>query len=212
MRAVILIALWAVPAWAQRPSIEEWMHRLHPHSLPYQETIAFGPQVVPRLLVMLADRREEPWHPNITAALGMLGDDRVAEALIAFFVRPSPAMLTPLQYQARHSALMSLGYAANRGSSKALDFLIATVGGASAVTWKGPYFASAVERDRQLVRVAVLGLGLSGKPAARTALDRFKATPDLPAEERRIADLALQVQDMVAQDGLTAYHRSHRGY
>jgi hypothetical protein len=109
---------------ASLPDIRDFVRRLFIHGVPYEESIRYGPNVIPTLLEMLADPREERAWPNIVIVLGMLGDDRALTPLISFIEQNPGGRLDYNRYEAKKNAIFALGYLVNKsGNQQALAYL-----------------------------------------------------------------------------------------
>lgn len=108
--------------------------------------------------------------------LGVVGDERAVEALIAFVAKPVESERLSINHaDAYSSAIQALGVLVyHTGSERALTYLIE---GLTPGVWRQrnipgmPVYArSHEEYDRQLSNYALFGLALSGHPRARDAL------------------------------------------
>src|SRR3954470_18164242 len=79
------------------------------HGVPYEAASKFKPSDVPILLALLADPAAEAQWANVVSTLGMIGDAQAVGPLIAF-VASGQGQLSPVQYTAKTSAVMALGY------------------------------------------------------------------------------------------------------
>jgi HEAT repeat protein len=132
---------------------------------------------------MLNSKAEEPYWTQIAGVLGVVGDERAINALIAFVEKPvSEAHLSRAHQDARQQAIMSLGYLINKtGSERALTYLI---DGLTPSEWRqrrvqgiAPWASSYEEYDLQLSKYALFGLALSGHPRAGEALRSLQQSP-----------------------------------
>jgi hypothetical protein len=160
---------------------------------------------------MLADPSEVAHLANIVVVLGISGDDRAVGPLIAFLESRADRPLTAEEYRARTSALMALGYHANRSASvEALAYLTAGLNPATwgmRVSWESPFLAGTEARNRRLVTVAAIGLSLSGQPSALPGLQSL--LPGTVVDAAVVGDL-IQTHATVAQRGLSAYYRENK--
>jgi PBS lyase HEAT-like repeat-containing protein len=198
--------------------IKEFVRQTFIHGVPYEEASRYPPDVVPTLLEMLKDRAEEPHWPNIVVVLGMIGDERALDPLIAF-IEQGGGTLSAAHYRAKTSAIMSLGYLINKtGNRKALDYLarglVPEAWAARAAASRAPYQATTIERNRDFAKHAILGLALSGHPEAAQAL-RSLQQPAVNESQRRfraqVSDLvaqALKEHQQISSRGLADYYRS----
>jgi len=142
--------------------------------------------------------------------LGAIGDERAVQELIRFLEESGPARLTAAGWAARSSVPVALGWALHRsGDRRALAWLSARVQPqgweASALRWLPPGEADARARDVKLSRRAVMGLGLSGRPAGREVLQRTLEAA--PGPDRELLQEAIQASEVVERDGLEGYYR-----
>ena len=86
---------------------------------------SYDTSVVPQLVEMLNSPDENANHTRIVILLGIVGDERAADALISFIEKPvENVWLTQEEHEARNWAIQSLGYLANRNVEPALNYLI----------------------------------------------------------------------------------------
>jgi hypothetical protein len=219
------------------PDIKTFVHRPYIHGVPYAIASRYEAAVaVPTLLALLDDPAEEAARANIVTTLGMIGDQRAVQPLIAY-IQKGDGKLSPAEYNGKTAAVMALGHLLNRQLDEtALNFLTS---GAFVNTWKSrlkwlsPY---QVDRDRQLAQMAVAGLGLSGQPRAAQALQRLRVnrgdlvfgigrqngiadspgdgggpgvrgTPEPATAGITAIDEALQTNDAVRRGGLAKYYQ-----
>jgi len=67
--------------------IEEFVRQFYIHGVPYAEASKYDASVVPALLEMLQETKEQEHWSNIVVTLGMIGDDSAMEPMIAFVER-----------------------------------------------------------------------------------------------------------------------------
>ena len=177
----------------------------------------YGGNVVPTLLEMLADPQEQRAWPNIVVVLGMLGDQRAVTPLISLIEQNPGRELDYYKFEAKKNAIFGLGYLVNKNDNqKALSYLGDGLNPSvwqRRITWTSPEHETAAERNRELSRVAIIALGLSGNPSAEKAL-RELLTPAQTATEREfregmsgVASEALKANRRIARDGLAKYYR-----
>ncbi|MDH5215653.1 MAG: hypothetical protein OEY04_15765 [Gammaproteobacteria bacterium] len=199
---------------AALPSIQEFVRPIYIHGVPYKVASRYDAKVTPDLLRMLANRESEQYWPNIVVTLGMIGDESAVEPLLDFLMQGN-GKATQTEYAARSSVLLALGYLANKSDSKeALSFLIEStnpeVWAGRKVGWSSPYMNDK-DRDVQLSTMAILGLGLSGRPAARDALQRLqqpstsKANQGFLQSVSDVVETALNDNKLIAEEGMLKY-------
>jgi hypothetical protein len=206
------------PADGPPGDIKQFVRRKFIEGVPYEKASRYPPDVVPSLLEMLKERSEAPHWSNIVVVLGMIGDERAIDPIIAFIERDR-GKISAVHYRAKTSSIMSLGYLLNKtGDRRALYYLTS---GLEPKVWSeragvnlAPYQSTTTERNDDLAKYAILGLALSGHPGAEQAL-RALQTPTEDEEQRKFRD---QVSDLVAESlqehqrifrgGLSDYYRS----
>ena len=197
---------------------EDFVRQTFVHGVPYATASQYGPEAVPKLLAMLNDPQEQDHWANIGITLGIIGDARSVDALIAFVEKGGDSRSSPTHYRAKTSVLMAMGYLINKsGSQKAIDYLKSYIkpsgSGERPMPGRGAFQPSLAEQDGQLSTMAILGLGLSGHPTAQEALhslQRPAATASAARFQAQVSDVvneALKVHETVAREGLTNYYR-----
>jgi HEAT repeat protein len=167
---------------------------------------------------MLADPNEERAWPNIVMVLGMLGDERAVSPLISLIEQNPKGELDYFQYDAKRNAIFGLGYLVNKsGNQRALAYLKDGLDPSAwtkrGITWASPEHETATERNRELSRVAIIGLGLSGDPSAAEALRALlTAAPTAvgPGFRQQMSGViweALRANQRIAAEGLAGYYR-----
>ena len=205
-------------AGASPVPIQDFVRQTFIHGVPYAEASRYNGSAVPTLLTMLQDPKEETSWANIVITLGMIGDERAVDPLIAFLSKEEPEPLSHAIYTAKSSVPMALGYLINKsGNKKALAYLKDHVypdgWEKDQLKWRSPYHANTEARDQQLSTMCVLGLALSGHPEAKEALREMKkpAKTDAAVKFQRqvggIVDEAIQANDTIAKEGLGGYYR-----
>lgn len=202
-----------------RTDIRDFVRQLFLHGIPYEEATRYGSDVVPALLDMLGDPREEQAWPNIVIVLGMLGDERAVAPLMALVEQNPGRELSTFQYDAKINAILALGYLVNRRENqRALSYLRdgsdPAFWEARGIAWTSPEHESPAERNRGLSRAAIIGLGLSGNPSAEKALDGLLTPASTPTGRafrenmRGVIREALRANRRIAGEGLANYYRT----
>lgn len=195
--------------------IREFVRQTFIHGVPYEEASKYGAEVVPVLLAMLEDSREEVYWANIVTTLGVIGDNQAVRSLLSFLEKEVPETLSYAHYVAKTSVLMSLGYLINKsGNQQALSYLQEGLNPAAwterRLNWKSPFHTTAAQRDQQLVSTAIIGLGLSGHPAARESLLTFQKELGAKPEFRELVAEAIRANEEIAREGLAGYYSKNR--
>src|SRR5262249_10742654 len=178
------------------------VRRHYAEGLPYAEIRRFGPAALPRLRAMLKDAAEREYWSNIAGAIGIVGGPDASETLIGFVDASGNRALDADSYRAALTAVMALGYVANSGDERALSFLAAAARRSNAPS----QHTDSLRLEPSTIGVqAILGLGLSGRPEARTVLEELQRSEDASLRER--ATDALRIHKAVASKGLAEYFR-----
>ena len=180
------------------------MRQIYVHGVPYAEASEYKASVVPTLLEMLKNPKEQTHWSNIVVTLGMIGDARAVGPMIAFIEKG----------RAKTNAMMVLGYLINKsGNRRALDYLITNLTLPARTRTEDVF----LQRDdlfdataeRKLNKYAVMGLALSGHPRAAEALKSIRNSLKSSAEKEMI-DEALETLKKIADKGLLEYYRTLR--
>ena len=189
------------------------MRRHYFHGLPYAQAASFDASVVPTLLEMLSSEEDEQYYSNIVVMLGIVGDDEVFDELQSF-VSADGGELSYDRFRAASSAVISLGYLANRaGSDQAIDYL---AGGLQPdnwndrLPWTSPYHENADSRNSDFTQASIIGLALSGRESGMAALRSL--TPGgggvMPVGAEGVLSEALEAHREIDQGGLDAYYET----
>jgi hypothetical protein len=217
----IVMSVIVSPVLGQAMDIKSFARQVYIEGVPYEEATRFEPATaVPTLLEMLADSKEEEYWSNIVITLGMLGDERAVDPLIRFLEQDlSGRPLSHAHYVAKTRVLMALGYLINKsGSQKALAYLKdsvkPTIWGERNTKWTSPYHAKADDRNQRLSKMAIIGLALSGHPAAAETL-RSLQKPAISEVDRKfqtqvsaLISEALSSHERISREGLASYYRN----
>jgi hypothetical protein len=212
---------FAAPAATSIPApladIQDFVRQVFIHGVPYETVMRYGFQTVPTLLEMLADPKEKQAWPNIVIVLGMLGDERAVTPLISLIEQNHQGQLDYFQYDAKRSAIFGLGYLINKsGNQEALSYLKDGLDPSAwtkrGITWTSPERETAAARNRELTRMTIIGLGLSGDPSAAEALRALlaPATATAPGFRQQMSGViweALRANQRIAAEGLAGYYR-----
>jgi hypothetical protein len=198
--------------------VQAFVRQVYIHGVPYHAARRFDARVTPVLWRMLADPMEESHWPNIAVLLAIVGDEQVAEELTQYIQADHEGVLSPAHYAAKTGALMALGYNANHtGDQACLGYLTRCTNPAYWRTldlnWRAPFPQSPAERNAQLATLAVIGLALSGAPAAENHLESLRQLSILPegteiqATVGPVLDEAIKACQTIQREGLSEYCR-----
>ena len=184
---------------------------------------AFDASVTPELITMLNSKAEEEHWARIAGMLGVVGDGRAADSLIAFVEKPAPTRLSQRHHDARREAIRALGFLVYRtDNERALRYLI---DGLTPSVWRqrnvigvAPFADSYAEYDLMLSKYALFGLAMSGHRRAGEALRALLHSPT--PEQLQFRDLEentltqwLEIHDLITKrgmDGMYDYYETQR--
>jgi hypothetical protein len=203
----------------ERTAIEVFVTQAYIHGVPFDRASRYDFSVFPTLLELLNDPHYEAYWSNIVTTLGMIGDERAVDLLIAFIQRGDQDVLSPEKYTAKTSAIMSLGYIINKtGNQKALEYLRT---GINPETWSNrritgiaSFQKNMVERNRDFSEASILGLALSGHPEAEQALKSSQQIPEtdidrnFQEQKNNLITEALKEHRRISQMGLEEYYKT----
>jgi hypothetical protein len=204
-------------------TIEQFIAQSFVHGVPYAQAASYGAAAVPVLIAILKDPRWESKWSNAATVLAVIGEPAGVDAVIEFIREPGAGEVTAERNWARGNAVLSLGYAANRGNAKALRYLEY---GLEPGSWKQLGLRglrgrdadadadAAVEDDESddelLAERAAFGLALSGRPEARAALEAKLRGPARSPRQQQALQAALAEHGKVAAKGLQGYDLDRR--
>ena len=191
-----------------------FIHKGFVHGVRYSESSKYRTDDdVDLLACMLRDKQEEFYYRNIVVVLGIGRNPRATQHFISF-IESGDGVLTRNSYAARSTALMSLGYLATV-DPRAMSYLKASAEPekwtSRDIKWSAPGQSDTEEalaqRNDDLARHAILGLGLSGDPSAAIFLSQLskKEILQTKADFRNVIAQALQTNDEVQKVGIAAY-------
>lgn len=200
-------------------TVEQFVAQSFVHGVPYAQAASYGAAATPVLIAILKDPRWESKWSNAATVLAVIGEPAGVDAVIEFIREPGAGEVTAERNWARGNAVLSLGYAANRGNAKALRYLEY---GLEPGSWKqlglrglhGRNADAAVDDDESddelLAERAAFGLALSGRPEARAALEARLRGPLRSSRQQQALQAALEEHGKVAAKGLQGYDLDRR--
>ena len=198
----LLPATGSAQSRASAPDLRSLVTQIYIHGIPYELAKSQGPGAVPELVAMLADPALDEYRSNIVAVLGCIGDPSAIEPLIGF-VRGLDGEISVHTFRAVLTTFQSLGHLAQSGDERALSFLVDWSDDSHWATERVG-FSYAVYRDERLGevlgRLAVQGLGISGRPEAYRRLNEL-ATGNLREDWYDNVGEALELNGRVAVEG-----------
>jgi len=192
--------------------VREFVARIYFHGVPWDEAIKYSKEDVPELLKLLDDKEFAPYKANVVTTLGLIGDERAIAALEKV-IASGDGELTQGEYKARKAAVLHLGTLyTNTQDKRLLEFLKQ---GASSVEfwndqldWSAPSGKDTTQRNKQVVTMAIWGLGLTGAEEARETLQSLSGGKGpFEALTDPIVQDALKINEQVKSKGLREYTR-----
>ena len=200
--------------------VVQFVRHIYFEGRPIDEASRFAGDSVPLLLDMLGDPLEQPYWGNVVVLLGIIGDPRAVDPLIGFLEQPVTGELPRSLFKAKTAALPALGYLLNKQPTnpKALaylqDSLDPTFWGKRQLGWNlAQDQGGGSARDLRLTKMAIMGLGLSGHPTAKNALQSLQAgrVPGAVPYQKQIAPIlgeAMKAHGVIAQTGIKGYYQA----
>jgi len=188
---LLALACLAAPA-AANPSeeaarAEELVRARYHEGFPPEFAAEIGRAGAAHLAALLESEAHAPFHATIIEALGLSGHRQAVPALLAYAEREHGEALDPARFRAWRALPMALGRLASR-DDRALRWLIETAAETGPTAFRaGPHGRDELGARRR--RLALYGLGVSGRPAALPALRA--AAAGAPGRARRAAETAL---------------------
>ena len=198
--AILGVAAGSSTVGAQVESVRDFVHQQFMHGVPYDVASEFDRQTaVPELLGMLESSDEARARANVATTLGMIGDPRAVQPLIALVHRGSDR-LSRAEYNARTAAVTALGLIVNKEDDpEAFTYLKDGVNPEAwddrPIEWLSPYDAGPRERNMQLAQMAMIALGYTGRKDGTVVLAALKARSGEVSQY--VSDGPPQVRDAV---------------
>lgn len=197
-------------------TVEDFVRKIYFEGIPYAQASKFGMADIRRLTRMLRDPREKHYWSNIVITLGMTGNKHAFEPIVAF-INASTADFSQDIYNAKSSAIMSLGYILNATNDpRVLKYLIQSLQPSVWQTRKiqgiAKYQSSVNQRDMDFSKYAVLALAISGTEEANKALKNLqspnaaKQNPKFTTQYAELIKDALKENQKISAQGLGAYY------
>lgn len=176
-------------------SIEEFVSAFYPGGVNYDDARKFSVDDVKKIIPWLSDVAKEANWVVILSVVGIVAGQDAFDQLTNFISRPGTGKLSIGDYDARVSAIVSLGYVfKGNNDQRAIDFLQRSTNASSwsSTTWTAPYHQSSSERDIDLANAAVLGLSLTNANAALEHLEDLARVRPLDFSTRNAVEQAVK--------------------
>lgn len=159
----------------QSSELKDFVTKDYIHGIPYAKAKSFGPQALPELFSMLNDPKYEQFRVNIVATVGMIGDESAFNPLKEYFENQK-GEISESTFVSLLVVFQSLGHIGQSGNADVIAYLAQWTDPGH---WKeaGLNFTFQNYRDRAMAevlgRLAIQGLGITGKPEAINILDNL---------------------------------------
>ena len=199
-----------VPAFSDDPQqfiyhVREKACGHYSHGVPYEPSHALGPDALPILEAMLTDPRRVKNHVYIVLTIGHIGDDRGFDILRNYI--ENQQLTSDEEMTDRAWVYYAIGCVAGQGSDRALEYLLHFY---LPEHWSSENTALknglCSENAKHCYNLAILGLGMSGRPKAKAVLEEILADPNRQSLHST-AELALQYHDKVMAKGFAGFFK-----
>lgn len=209
-----------IPEITQTEPIERFVRRTFYEAVPWELARRFKPSAVPFLIRQLRAPAPGVSLPTVVGTLGVIGDPRAVQPLIAFIER-GVGQLSQEEYGAKKGALHALGLIAAQAPSPAATTYLARGMDpsfwADRLRWTLPYSTATATRDTQMLKAAIWGNAFSGRPQAGNAFQQLRVRLMTPAlANSAAADLpellveAEAVWQQVSREGVAQFYLKKR--
>lgn len=183
--------------------------------IPYNQARRYGREQVPKLLEMLRDRQREAYWPAAIHVLGLIGDESAYAPLVQFLQNNEPPRVSPTIYDAKIRTVLALGHLAFAGSRESWEYLLASlepgIWQKRNIRWLSDFDVDETDRNQGLTQVAVVALGLSGRPEAKKKIQELKGRKfGLWRDSERVFAEAQRAYRIVSRKGLAGYYPERR--
>ena len=223
-----------VHAQTDQLTIQQFVERTWLEGVPFAVATKFTDNDVPYLEEVLKDRARTKLWGNAVAVLGAIGTIRAKYVLMNFLLSDPRAALTPVEYKAKASVPVALGWLIQRSNESgqvdrnALDTLLKMTHHkwwekVAKIDWQTSIFSDQKALIGDLIVKAAIGLSLSGDEAATYRLLQLskntstspeiisKFKEDGSAVERSLGFSARQEAQQVSPETADAV-RLHKGF
>jgi hypothetical protein len=154
----------------------DFVHRVFIEGVPYDQGSRYKAAEILPLAALFEKSDEKRSWLNIVTVLGMTGDPKAFPILMSFLERGSGPISSD-EYAAKQAVPFALGYLLAKNFS--FDIFNYLAAGLNPVTWPQrlqwhPTIGiNDIARTAQLIRMTILGLAISGRPEALSALQLY---------------------------------------
>lgn len=186
-----------------KESVRDFVTKVYIHGLPYEQAKAYGKSAVPELVKMLNEPGLEKYWTNIIVSLGYIGDPAAVKPLVSF-MQNSKGEISLARFNAILYVFQALGHISQSGDALSLNTLIDYTNLDSWKTRKLQFGYSrynAAALSEVLARQAIVGLGISGQPAAMKKLNELRQSKQTRSDWQDNLDEATIVNKRVRTEG-----------
>ena len=199
--------------------IVDFVQQSFTHGIPYEIASKYSAQEGNRIIPILQQNAKDKFWSNIVIVLGMIGVKEFTNTLISFIEQNDNAEISLNDYNARTSAIIALGYIANKSKdNKALEYLKDGLDikkwEFKKLIWKAPFQSSLDERNIDLYSSSALGLALSGNEKAESLLWEKVNSQNLKNDKLLNSTLptlsnCIDECQLIREVGLENYYKKH---
>jgi len=178
----------------------------HPgmHGVPYDQTVSFGAGALPKLRQRLEEPAFAQFRYQMLIMVGYLGGPSETPLLEHYLMDRFEGEIAESDLRAVLAALLALGYISDRDPA-ALAFLKSAT---NPVLFRKVRFSSSIRGPEGLrlllSKVAINGIGVSGRPEAESILLELRRHPYSPNQLGNVAD-ALKSHARLMKVGRSAF-------
>ncbi len=199
------LALALLPTLLGGSTVEEIACATFIHGVPYTLVAALpkNPDPMAKLIAIVNDASKQKCWANAVSMIGIIGDEKQA-GLIVGIITQGNGRITEHQWDAKFAAVQALGFLANKGGDKPMDFLKKLVESRDRpgfLSWNSPTMVGG-NHQLYVARAAVQALGISGRREALYFLQGIMGNKELGD----VVSDALESNRKVARDGLAGFY------
>ncbi|MEL6863231.1 MAG: hypothetical protein AAFP19_02380 [Bacteroidota bacterium] len=196
---------------AQQMTLEEFVSGQYIHGISYEKAQSYGTDAVPQLLEMLDNPKYDAARVNIVTVLGYIGEESAWLPLVQYFERQN-GEVSESTFISLLVVFQSLGHLSQQGNPAILQYLAKWT---EADQWRRSAlrFSHKKYRGQQLGevigRLAIQGLGISGRPEALAVLTNLQAQTsrlyaDFKWEWSDNVEEAMSLNKVIQQSGVAS--------
>lgn len=170
--------------WGQSQPLDQFISKMYIHGVPYEEAKSYGATAIPTLASFLEDPNFEPYLSNIIITMGHIGSPNATPHLLKFIELQS-GEISEQRFIATLTVFQALGHISQSGDPIAMqalmDYKEETNWQTKPINYRFAQYQNAVMGE-VIARMAIQGLGISGRPEAMAALRALENNPTTRAD------------------------------